>query len=474
MTFFDFVRLHQLNIMLFLSGACGILTVLTLVTKALKPRRRTNLALLELSAMLLLVFDRFAYLDRGRVGQLAYWMVRISNFLVFFLALLIMHLITRYIYELCASKTHLSRMPVCLVLCEVLFALGVLLLVVSQFTGFYYTFDAQNRYQRGAGNYVSFLLPLMIPFLQASVVLSYRKVLSKRMVVSLLLTALVPVAASTVQIFTYGTSLTNITLVGMVIILYIYVLIDLNSEIEQARKREIDFYREEREKEHDLFVQTADALVNAIDAKDRYTNGHSHRVAEYSRMIAREAGKPEEYCEDLYFTALLHDVGKIGISDAIINKVGKLTAEEYGVMQEHPAMGSQILTSIEQSPYLSEGANYHHERYDGKGYPKGLKGEEIPEMARIIAVADAYDAMTSKRSYRSPLSQDTVRAELTKERGKQFDPRFADIMLRLIDRDSDYRMREPEDAPETQSPAGGRAEALNRAVRAFDEAQRRN
>ena len=135
-------------------------------------------------------------------------------------------------------------------------------------------------------------------------------------------------------------------------------------------------------------------------------------------------------------------MGKIGIPDSIINKEGKLTEEEYGVIKSHPVIGSQILSEISDFPYLSIAARNHHERYDGKGYPDGLKGQGIPEMARIISVADAYDAMTSNRSYRRQMSQEQVREELHRCSGTQFDPVFAQIMLNLIDQDKDYTMRE--------------------------------
>ena len=139
---------------------------------------------------------------------------------------------------------------------------------------------------------------------------------------------------------------------------------------------------------------------------------------------------------------MLHDVGKIGVPDEIINKPAKLTDEEFDVIKKHPVIGGEILTSISEFPALSTGARWHHERYDGKGYPDGLSGEDIPEIARIIAVADTYDAMTSKRSYRDPLPQDVVRAEFIKCKGTQFDPKFADIMVNLIDEDIDYHMKE--------------------------------
>jgi len=135
-------------------------------------------------------------------------------------------------------------------------------------------------------------------------------------------------------------------------------------------------------------------------------------------------------------------VGKIGVPDAIINKAGRLTEDEFAQIKLHPIYGNRILSRIQLSPYLSIGAHYHHERYDGRGYPEGLKGEEIPDIARIIAVADAYDAMTSRRSYRELLPKQKVREELVKGLETQFDPAYAKIMLELIDQDTDYVMRE--------------------------------
>ena len=189
-------------------------------------------------------------------------------------------------------------------------------------------------------------------------------------------------------------------------------------------------------------TQIVQALSGAIDAKDTYTNGHSTRVAEYAREIARRAGFSEAAQTDIFMMGLLHDVGKIGISDAIINKPSKLNDEEYAIIRTHSIIGETILKNISEFPKLSIGTRWHHERYDGRGYPDGISGDGIPVEARIIAVADAYDAMTSKRSYRSDLPQHVVRDEVVKGRGTQFDPEFADIMLRMIDEDTEYKMRE--------------------------------
>lgn len=131
-------------------------------------------------------------------------------------------------------------------------------------------------------------------------------------------------------------------------------------------------------------------------------------------------------------TGLLHDIGKIGVPDAVINKPGRLTDEEYDIIKKHPVMGATILENIKEKRELAIGARSHHEKYGGGGYPDGIKGEEIPEQARIIAVADAYDAMTSYRSYRDPMPQEKVRSEIEKGKGTQFDPQFADIMLEMM------------------------------------------
>lgn len=184
------------------------------------------------------------------------------------------------------------------------------------------------------------------------------------------------------------------------------------------------------------------ALVRTIDAKDRYTNGHSIRVARYSREIARRLNKSEKEQEEIYYAGLLHDVGKIRIPAAVINKPGKLTDEEYEMLKIHPVTSYHILKDIYDDKTIALGAKFHHERYDGKGYPNGLTGDNIPEIARIIGVADTYDAMTSNRSYRMSLSQQMVRSEIEKGKGTQFDPEIADVMLQMIDEDKGYNMRE--------------------------------
>ncbi len=223
---------------------------------------------------------------------------------------------------------------------------------------------------------------------------------------------------------------------------HILELIRLQTSLEHEVERKTEEILAHQIRVERLSTQIIMALSGAVDAKDTYTNGHSTRVALYSKEIARRAGVSDEGQNKIYIMGLLHDVGKIGVSDSIINKPARLTEEEYEVIKNHPVLGARILKNISEFPELVTGARWHHERYDGKGYPDGLSGTDIPEEARIIAVADAYDAMTSRRSYRDVLPQEKVRHEIEEGRGKQFDPGFADIILSMMDEDKDYNMRE--------------------------------
>ena len=175
-------------------------------------------------------------------------------------------------------------------------------------------------------------------------------------------------------------------------------------------------------------------LANTIDAKDHYTKGHSTRVSQYSTMIAQALGWDAERVNDLRCAALLHDIGKIGVPDSILNKPTRLTDLEFSIIKSHTTIGGDILRDRIMIESAGDVARGHHERYDGKGYPFGLKGEDIPEGARIVAVADAFDAMSSDRVYRKACSRDYIRQELESGRGKQFDPQIADVFIDMFDR----------------------------------------
>ena len=432
----DFIREHQLNFMLVLAGVCFAVTLCGVVSRTAK-FRKLALIVMCLSATMLMVADRYAYIYRGDETVTGYYMVRISNFVTFLCPLLIAHSYNWYISDFIKSKVADLKTPLRLRINEILAFCGIVLLVISQFTGLYYTFDEHNRYQRSSGYLFSVVIPLAMWIVIVSAVLKYRKNFNRLMVTTLVVFSLVPIVAAFVQFFCYGISVTNLTLATLVVVLRLVEIIDTGKELANANKRE-------REIQKHLFEETALALANAIDAKDAYTHGHSTRVAEYSRKIAELAGKSEQECEEIYYAGLLHDVGKIGVPEAIITKEGRLTDEEFEMIKKHPAFGADILKDISEYPYLSIGARHHHERYDGKGYPDKLVGTDIPDIARIIAVADSYDAMTSKRSYRKTIPQQKVREEFVSCAGTQFDPQYANIMLHLIDSDTQYKMKEKE------------------------------
>ena len=178
--------------------------------------------------------------------------------------------------------------------------------------------------------------------------------------------------------------------------------------------------------------QTVIAIARTVDAKDQRTSDHSKRVALYSAQIARAYGLDEKQCRDIEWAAQMHDIGKIAIPDAILNKPSRLTDEEYATMKTHTTHGAEILKDFTLLDNVIDGAKYHHERYDGRGYPQGLSGENIPLFARIIGVADAFDAMTANRIYRQQMDFSYVLGEMERGRGTQFDPQFVDILLKLI------------------------------------------
>lgn len=184
-----------------------------------------------------------------------------------------------------------------------------------------------------------------------------------------------------------------------------------------------------------FFFETVMALVSAVEAKDKYTEGHSRRVADNARLVARRLGMPEDEIERIYIAGVLHDVGKIGVPDAVLHKPGVFTPEETAIMKNHPTLTAAILANVEDFSDIIKMTLHHHERFDGKGYPAGLTGELIPLGARILSVADAFDAMTSDRPYRPRLTLTRAIEELDQAAGTQLDPDVTGTFLSLIDQD---------------------------------------
>lgn len=202
-------------------------------------------------------------------------------------------------------------------------------------------------------------------------------------------------------------------------------------------KRINEQLEDSKEQLEQAYLDMVQTLRYTVEAKDSYTRGHSDRVSEYSVLIGEKLGLPEEQIKTLRIGGLFHDIGKIGIPDSILLKPAKLTDEEYSQIKNHPSIGAHILGSAAIFQDIIPIVKHHHERYDGNGYPSKLKGEEIPYLARIAAVADTFDAMTSRRSYRGPIDVEHVKEEIKRCEGTQFDSQIAEVFLDILNNDFD-------------------------------------
>ena len=218
-----------------------------------------------------------------------------------------------------------------------------------------------------------------------------------------------------------------------------FKLTDMNRNLENKVRERTKQLGAKHKELRDAYVQTIGALANAIDAKDAYTRGHSERVGVYASKIAREMGYQKDFIEKVYISGLLHDVGKIGVADAVITKPARLTPEEYEQIQQHPEIGAKIIEPVDFLRDVAPCVRHHHEWFDGsdRGYPLRLRGDQIPLPSRMILVADTVEAMTSDRPYRKALPLDVVYTELSKYSGSQFDPACVDAIVRLLDREGE-------------------------------------
>jgi hypothetical protein len=261
-------------------------------------------------------------------------------------------------------------------------------------------------------------------------VIDIRKNLIKRYsIVAFGMLVLIVSAAFELIVFYVGTSTLGVFLgLGLMILLGTTAMQTIKDAISRVEDRRI--YSEK------MTQATFQTIAGTIDAKDEYTGGHSERVGEYAAQIATWMAETYSFTADdiarIRQIGLMHDIGKIGVPDSVLNKKGRLTDEEYNLMKQHTVIGSDILKNIEDVAGLRDGVRHHHERYDGKGYPDGLKGDEITPFARILCIADSFDAMTSDRVYRGRLTGEQVLNEIEKNRGTQFAPEVADTVLAMI------------------------------------------
>lgn len=433
---FDFIRNNQLNLMLLLCGASAVMAFLLLITRFLDTKRKWILILMEVVAFFLLWFDRLAYVYSGDASSKAYIMVRVSNCMVFFLTSAVVFSFNLYLNDLFSNIKGKKIIAKRLIAVGISAAIGMVMAVISAFTGLYYYFDEVNRYHRAKGFLIAYLIPVVCPLVQYTVIRQYKKYINRYIYISLVLYIFVPIVCGIIQIFTYGISIVNMAMVAVSVSLYIFTYLDINDEVERVHEIEIRDMQGQQKRMKRVFDQTAKAFVSAVEKKDDFTKGNAVKVAEYARKVAQICGKNEEECEKIYYTALLHDVGMIGVPDSVIKDEEDPDKWDYEAIKQKPVIGKEILSNIVEYPYLSVGAYSSHERYNGTGYPQGLKGNEIPEIARIVAVADAYVTMTTEKRYRAAKPSFVAREAFVKGSGAEFDPVFANAMLKIIDEEA--------------------------------------
>ncbi|MBR1883433.1 MAG: HD-GYP domain-containing protein [Clostridia bacterium] len=434
-----YLKEKQFDIMMMEIGICGLLTGLSFITKSFGRKRKFIFVFISMSSMLLLIFDRYSYMYSGDTSQIGFMMTRMSNFLGYVFILCIILGYNEYLQELLSESSYNSRI---LKYVRILFVFGIGMAIFSQFTGFYYYFDENNRYVRGEGFFISYIFPLGGLICQLLVIMKNNRLLKNKKIVMLLSFAALPVISSVLQIFTRGISFTNISSVLLVMLLYVFALLDNNKALEDSHNRELEILNREQMKAKLQFEQTMLALVDAFESKDQYLRGHSKRVAEYSVMIAQKMNLSTTETEKLYFSALLHDIGKIAMPSQILSNVDRFNSEEFAIYKTHTSIGGNLLKEIQVFPELSVGALYHHEKYDGSGFPQKLKGEEIPKIARIIAVANVYDNLSSSTYYRQAYTQEQVIMIMKNGKGTEFDPNILDIMFEIINEDKNYALRQ--------------------------------
>ena len=326
-----------------------------------------------------------------------------------------------------------------------LFVIATIALVINGFTGVFFNFEG-GQYTHGPA--YLFINTVALLFVVESIVLYFARWKysnSKQKICAALFYALF-FGSYIFQVYFFPNIILSdfaVAIGGLIIFFSIetpdyvklmdtlYELNELKGSLEIQvinRTKELD---DEKQSYEELTLETLSSLAEVVDAKDHYTNGHSFRVAAYARALALQLGLSTDECEKIYFAGLIHDVGKIGISETILTKPGKLNPEEFEVIKSHPSLGGNILKGIKHYKVFQEVARSHHERYDGQGYPDKLKGEQIPYAARIVAVCDSFDAMTSDRTYRKALPDEKAIKELLKYRGKQWDANVVDAFIAL-------------------------------------------
>ena len=389
---FDFIRSHQLNIMLCLCAACITMTGMLFLTKFLSKRRKWILIAMEFVAIFLLFFDRLAYIYAGNPDSTGYIMVRLSNFMVFFLTSTTVFVLNFYLIDLLLNEGKLDRIPRRLIFTGFASSIGMMLAIIAAFTDFYYYFDAQNNYHRGKGFLISYLIPVICPVVQYTAIVKNRKKISKFIFIAVALYIFLPIITGIIQVFTYGISIVNMTMVLVSVFMYFFSYLDVNAAVEKAHEIEIQAFKSEQKRMKSVFDQAAQALVTIVEKNNKSQKGCSERIAQLAREMARRKGKDENECDQIYFAAYCCDAGV------------------------------EALSCIKALPFLSETVQYVGKDFD----------ENLPEYSRLVTVARDYDKMINDTT----IPPFFVRDYFIREAGRKYDPVYAKLVVQILDEDT--------------------------------------
>lgn len=394
---------------------------------------------LLISSLVMYALNIATVITNSMAKDLPHWFNILFNSLYFFSSCVVSMLFMGY----CASfalkdATKKTRRTIFYLSLGAL-SIFVIALIVNCFTGFYFYFDYKEDlpYQHGDLFMPTSIYSLIFVFASIAMFIIRRKSFNTRQKISTTLFFAAFFISYGLQLFLFQDVLLSDfgCAIGTLIVFstletpdYVKLMAtlrelnDLKGSLEEQVAERTEELKQEKASYEELTLETLTTLAGLIDAKDHYTNGHSFRVAAYAKGLGKRMGLEKEECERLYLAGLVHDVGKIGISENILAKPGNLSEEEFAIIRSHSAIGGDVLRGLKAFPIFEEVARGHHERYDGNGYPSNLKGEEIPLSARIVAVCDSFDAMTSDRIYRKALEDEIALKELKEGIGTQFDP----------------------------------------------------
>ena len=399
-----------------------------------------------IASIVLIALDILTVITNDNPTLIPHHLNKILNGIYFINGALVGFLFLSYSVSVAYPNETKARKRIFYLINNSLLVIFIISMIVNHFVDIYFYYDDNLIYSKGPLYLLVNLLTIAYVIESIIIFIIRRKNFNKKQIL----------ASTTFYIFFFITFLLQLFVfpkvllsdfgisLGCLIILFSietpdYVnlvntlkeLEELKASLEEQVQERTNELANEKQSYKDLTSETLTSLAHVIDAKDHYTNGHSFRVAAYACALASRLGFVNQDLEQLYFAGLVHDVGKIGISETIIRKPAKLSEQEYEIIKSHTTLGGDILKGIKKFKIFEDVARFHHERYDGLGYPKKLKGEEIPYVARIVAVCDSFDAMTSDRSYRKALSDDQALKELFAGKGTQFDPYIVDEFIKL-------------------------------------------